>query len=145
MDLKPKIGVDKLKFGMSQKDIFEILGSPDRKRIDEDDDDLLLLEYNKIRLRLTIYLNEQNRLGYMRTSNPDLMFNGNRIIGSQIDLVKKDIFGKIIDTWEVEEHDFFITHSNDNVWLTLDEEFGTVTNVEVGVTFLNGEDYDWPL
>jgi hypothetical protein len=144
MDLKPKIGIGKLVFGMTQKDIFQILGSPDRNRIDEDDDELLLLEYNRIRLRLTIYKNEQNRLGYMRTSNPDLVFNGQKIIGSKIESAKKEIFGEIISHWEVEEYDFFITHSNEEVWVTLDEEFGTVTSVEIGVTFLDGEDYYWP-
>lgn len=144
MDLKPKTGIDRLKFGMTQKDIFAILGSPDRKRIDEDDDELLLLEYNRTRMRLTIYQNEQNRLGYIRTSNPDVTFEGKKIIGSKIEFAKKEIFGKIIKTWEVEEYDFFITHSNDEVWLTLDEEFGTVTYLEIGVTFLSDEHYDWP-
>lgn len=144
MEIKPKIGIDNLKFGMSQKEIFEVLGSHDRKRVDQDDDEQLLLEYFSLKLRLTVYLNEKFRLGYMRTSNPDLTFNGHKIIGSAIEFAKNEIFGKIIKDWEIEEYDFFITHSNDEFWLTLDVEYGTVTNVELGVTFKNEEEYNWP-
>lgn len=130
---------------MTQKDILEVLGIPDRKVFDQDDDEQLLLEFNKLKLRLTFYLNEQNRLGYMRTSNPNLTFNGKKIIGSKVDFAKKEIFGGIVDEWEVEEYDFFITHSNEEVWVTLNEEFGEVSVVEVGVTFSDGENYDWPI
>lgn len=145
MELKPKIGIDSLKFGMTQKDILEVLGIPDRKVFDQDDDEQLLLEFNKLKLRLTFYLNEQNRLGYIRTSNPNLTFNGKKIIGSKVDFAKKEIFGGIVDEWEIEEYDFFITHSNEEVWLTLNEEFGEVSVVEVGVTFSDRENYDWPI
>lgn len=144
MEIKPKIGIDNLKFGMSQKEMFEVLGSHDRKRVDQDDDEQLLLEYFSLKLRLTVYLNEKFRLGYMRTSNPDLTFNGHKIIGSDIEFAKNEIFGEIIKDWEIEEYDFFITHSNDEFWLTLDVEYGTVTNVELGVTFKNEEEYNWP-
>ncbi|MGB5818166.1 MAG: hypothetical protein WBG90_01685 [Saonia sp.] len=145
MELKPKIGIDNLKFGMTQKDILEILGIPDRKRIDEDDEEQILFEFNRLKIRLTFYLNEENRLGYIRSNNPDLTFNGMKIIGSKIEYAKKEIFGEIISDWEVEEYDFFLTHSDDNVWVTLNEEFGEVSSVEVGVTFSDGENYDWPI
>lgn len=144
MELKLQIGVDSLKFGMTQKEVFEILGSPDRKKVDQEDDEQLLLEFFRLKLRLTFYLNENGRLGYMRTSNPDLMFKRHKIIGSKIEFAKKEIFGEIINDWEIDEYDFFITHSNDEFWLTLDEEFGTVTNVEVGVTFNDDGEYNWP-
>lgn len=144
MRLKPKIGIDKLKFGMTQKDIFEKLGSHDRKRVDEDDDEQVLLEFYKLQLRLTIYTDEKGRLGYMRTRNANLTFNGYKVIGATIEFAKKEIFGELIKDWEVEEYDFFFTHSNDEFWLTLDEEYGIVTNVEIGVPFKNEEEYNWP-
>ena len=128
---------------MSQKEIFEVLGSHDRKKVDQYDNGQLLLEYFNLKLRLTVYLNEKFRLGYMRTSNPDLKFNGHRIIGSKIGFAKKEIFGGIITDWEIEKYDFFITHSNEEFWLTLDVEYCTVTNVEVGVTFKNEDEYNW--
>lgn len=145
MQLKPKIGIGNLKFGMTQKDILEVLGIPNRKRIDEDDDDEVLLEFNQLKLRLTFYLNEGNRLGYLRTNNVDLTFNGHKIIGTKIDFAKKMIFGSLITNWEIDEHDFFISHSNDEFWITLNEEFGEVIGIELGVTFLNEENYDWPV
>lgn len=144
MQLKPKIGIGNLKFGMTQKDILEILGIPSRKRIDEDDDEQILLEFNQLKLRLTFYLTEGSRLGYLRTNNVDLTFNGHKIIGTKIDIAKKMIFGSLITDWEIDEYDFFITHSNDQFWITLNEEFGEVIAIELGVTFLDEENYDWP-
>lgn len=144
MQLKPKIGIGNLKFGMTQKDILEVLGIPNRKRIDEDDDEQILLEFNQLKLRLTFYLNEGNRLGYLRTNNVDLTFNGHKIIGTKIDIAKKMIFGSLINDWEIDENDFFITHSNDEFWITLCEEFGEVIAIELGVTFSDEENYDWP-
>lgn len=144
MKLSPKIGIDNLKFGMSQKDIYEILGMPDRKRIDQDDSEQLFLEFNKQRLRLTIYRNENNRLGYLQTSNPNLEFNNHKVINSKIEFVKKEVFDELIKDWEIEDYDFFSTHSNDDYWITLNVEYGVVISVEIGVTFKNEEDYDWP-
>ncbi|KZS41207.1 hypothetical protein AWE51_22640 [Aquimarina aggregata] len=144
MDLKPKLGLDNLTFGMSKKEVYEVLGMPDRKRISDDDDDQQLLEYNDQKLRLTIYKNEDNRLGYLQTSNPKLEFNGHAIINSKIDFVKDKIFGDIISDWEIEDYDFFATHSNDDYWITLNVEFGIVINIEIGVPFNDDNDYDWP-
>jgi hypothetical protein len=144
MQLKPKIGIGNLKFGMTQKDILEVLGIPNRKRIDEDDDEQILLEFNQLKLRLTFYLNEGNRLGYLRTTNVDLTFNGHKIIGTKVNIAKKMIFGSLINDWEIDEYDFFITHSNDEFWITLNEEFGEVIAIELGVTFSDEENYDWP-
>lgn len=145
MELKPKFGIQDIKFGMTQNDVIEILGDPDRIKVDQDDDDQILLEFFKLKLRLTFYLTEGGKLGYVRTSNPNVSFNGKRIIGTSIEFAKKEIFGETVKDWEIEEYDFFITHSNDEFWLTLDEEYGTVTNIELGVTFDNDDEYNWPI
>lgn len=145
MELKPQIGIDNIKFGLTQNEVIEILGSPDRTKVDQEDEEQLLFEFFKLKLRLTFYLSEGGKLGYIRTSNPNLIFDGKRIIGTKIEFAKKEIFGETIKDWEIEEYDFFITHSNDQFWLTLDEEYGTVTNVELGVTFDNEDEYNWPV
>ena len=144
MELKPRIGIGNLKFGMSQKEIFEVLGSHDRKKVDDEDEEQLLLEFYRLKLRLTIYLNEKFRLGYIRTSSPNLKFNGHVIVGSKIEFAKKEIFGGIIDDWEIEEYDFFTAYSNEDFWLTLEVEYGVVINVEIGVPFTDEDEYNWP-
>lgn len=67
MELKPRIGVDNIKFGMTQREFLETIGIPDKKWIERDsydaDDDKVYFEYNK--LRLVFYLKEEGRLGYL--------------------------------------------------------------------------------
>ena len=146
MKLKPKIGIDDLKFGMLQKEVYEVLGMPDKKLVDQEDPEQVFMEFHDQQIRLTIFKEENNRLGYIQTSSPDLEFNGHKIINSRIGFAKKEIFSGIIQDWEIEEYDFFSTHSNDEYWTTLNVEYGRVISVEVGVPFADDEeDYDWPL
>jgi hypothetical protein len=144
MQLKPKIGIDNLKFGMTQKEIYELLGIPNKKRVDEIDSNDLYLEFNILLLRLTIYRNENNRLGYIQTSNPKLEFNNHRIINSTVEFAKKEIFGGIISEWEIDEYDFFSTHGNDDFWITLNVEYGKIISVELGLTFNDKDEFIWP-
>ena len=144
MNLKPKIGIDNLKFGMSQKEIYEILGMPNRKRIDEDDENQLFLEFNDEKIRLTIYQDENKRLGYIRTINPNIEYNGHKIINSTLEYAQNQIFGEIIKEWEIDDYEFFTTYGNDEFWLTLNVEYGIIISLEIGVPFKNDEEYDWP-
>lgn len=144
MELKPKIGIDNLKFGMTRKEILEILKEPNRIIKNEDDENELILEWNSEKLRLTFYQNENDRFGYLRTINTELKFNGNKIIGKGLEFVKEQIFENLISEWEIEDYDSFITYFNERNWLTLHVEYGIVTDVELGVPFKNNEEYEWP-
>ena len=144
MKLRPNKGIGNLKFGMFQKMVYQTIGIPDRIKEDEDDSDNLYLEYNEQRLRLTIYKNENNRLGYFYCENPELTFNDKKIIGGEIDWVKKEVFGDLVKNWEIDEYDFWSTHSDSNNWITLNVEFGRVKCVEIGAPWKNEDEYDWP-
>ncbi|WP_034257681.1 hypothetical protein [Altibacter lentus] len=145
MKLKPKIGIDNLKFGMSRNEVVEILGEPSRVIIDPSNENDIILEWSDKLLRLTFYQNENDRFGYIRTKNPDLTYNGKKIINSKVDYVKKEVFGDLVKEWEVDDFKFLITHFDIDLWINLDEEYGIVTDFELGVPFLNDIDYDWPI
>ncbi|MEO9511429.1 MAG: hypothetical protein ABJN84_07040 [Flavobacteriaceae bacterium] len=144
MELKPTIGLDNIKFGMFQKMVYQILGLPDKIRIDEDDSDNIYMEYNNLKLRLTIYKNEDNRLGYLCTSNPNLTYNNFKIIDCNVDWVKTEIFGDLIQNWEIDDYDTFSTHGDDKCWITLNVEYGRVISLELGTPWKNEEEYEWP-
>ena len=57
MILNPKNGIDKLLFGMQQKDVEAIYGKPDKEF--KDDDENIIYLYNKEKLRLTFYEDEK--------------------------------------------------------------------------------------
>ncbi|MFD0992561.1 hypothetical protein [Tenacibaculum geojense] len=129
---------------MKRTEVENILGKPDIERIDKDNENCLILVFNNQKLRLTFYECENSRLGYIETSNPNLTFDGIKILNTNIDFAKTDIFGEMMDEWELEEYHSFSTHFNDKYWLTLNSEFESVTNLELGVPFENEEDYKWP-
>jgi hypothetical protein len=144
MELKPKIGIDNLKFGMTQNEILKILGKPDREKTDEDDDNSILWEYQAHQMLLTFYKNEENRFGYFRTINQKVTYNGQKIIFSKFQLAQKEIFGKIISKWEKSEYDFLTTYFNETYWLSLNVDYGMITEIQMGVPFKDEDEYAWP-
>ena len=142
MELRPKIGIDNLTFGMTRLEVIEILGNPDRIIELEDDNNQLILEWNKKLLRLTFYKDENEKLGYLRTLNPKLKYNDQLIINSNTEFVKNEIFNELKE-WEEDKYDFLTVHFNEKYWLSLNCEYGIVIDIEMGVPFRNDEEYDW--
>jgi len=144
MELKPKIGIDNLRFGMSRKEIIEILGEPDREfQLDDFGDNETVLEWKQKMLRLTFYKEENDRFGYLRTMNSNVSYKGLNILNQEPKLVKEKIFSELKE-WDKNEFDFLTMYFNENYWLNLNCEYGIVVDLEMGVPFKNDEDYDWP-
>ena len=127
MKLNPKNGIDTLLFGMKQKDVEERFGKADKQFKDEEGN-VILLYFDK-RLRLTFYEEEEFRLGYIITSHPEVEVLGIKLIGVEVEVLKKDLPFK---SWEVESFDSTENHFNESNWLILQSEFGTVIRVEIG-------------
>lgn len=144
MEVKPEIGIGELTFGMKRAQVEKILGKPDIEKTDQDHENKLILVFNSTKFRLTYYKNEDNRLGYIETSNPEISFNGIPILGTPIDIAENEVFGEFIEEWTLEEYHTFSTHFNERYWLTLHSEFEVVTQLELGVPFENDEAYKWP-
>jgi len=145
MDIRPKIGFDNIKFGMFRKDILEILGNPDRLMTDEYDDNEQKLEWNKLKIRLTFQMDENDRLTYFVSKNPNLNYGGQRLIGVETEIVKNQIFSDLASEWEIGDYELFQTHFNEPNWLTLHSEFGEIHEIEMGVPFKNENEYDFPV
>src|SRR5580765_1384350 len=94
MKINLKSGIDKLIFGMKQNDVTAIYGKSDRNYKDEDDN--VILVYNKLKMRLTFYQDEDLRLAWIVGSSPELELFGNKIIGKKIADVKKELAAKKI-------------------------------------------------
>ena len=138
MKIFPKIGVDKLLFGMKQKDVEAIYGSPDKLFSDEDENVIWL--YYTQKLRLTFYQDEDFRLGYLITSNPELLLLDKKIIGKKVDEIKTKLPFK---TWEQEDFDSIENHFNESNWLILQSEFGEIIRLEIGAIIKDNDEFDW--
>ncbi len=144
MEIKPKIGFDNIKLGMYRKDVIKILGKPNRIVNDENDEFEQRLEWNELKIRLTFQLDDDDRFTYLTSKNAETEFNGEKIIGLDINKAKNELFAELITDWEVEDYQFFETHFDENLWLTLRSEFGKVIEFEMGVPFKNENEYDFP-
>ncbi len=130
-----KKGIDKLRFGMKREDVAKIYGSPDREFRDEDKN--ITWVYNIQKWRLTFYEDEDYRLGYLISANPELTLFGDKVIGGDIEQVKALLKPKGFDRWEDEAIDITTAHFNEDHWVVLQSEFNVVTKFELGAALVN--------
>jgi hypothetical protein len=141
MKINPKIGIDKLIFGMKQNDVIAIYGKPNRNYNDEDDN--VIFAYNSLKMRLTFYKEEELKLGYLVASSPDLELFGNKVINKKITDVKKDLAQKGITKFTQEEFDTFENYFNEENWIILQTEFEEVVKFEIGAIINDKDEFDW--
>ena len=141
MKLNPKYGIDQLLFGMKQSDVTALYGKPDKEF--KDDDKNIICLYNQQKWRLTFYEDEQFRLGYIISSNPELELFDMKIIGKNPDELKTALLPKGFKSWEEEDFDLAENHFNEDHWLILQSEFGVVEKVEIGAIINDKDEFDW--
>lgn len=141
MKINLKSGIDQLLFGMKQNDVTAIYAKPDRNYKDEDDN--VILVYNKLKMRLTFYQEEDLRLGYIVASSPKLELFGNLIIDKPIASVKKELAAKGITKFTQEEFDTFENYFNEENWFILQTEFEEVVKFEIGAIINQKDEFDW--
>lgn len=142
MQITLTTGIDKLIFGMKQNDVTAIYGKPDRNYKDEDDNTILV--YNKLKIRLTFYQDEDLRLAWIVASSPELELLGNKIIGKKIADVKKELAAKNVTKFNQEEFDTLENYFNEENWFILQTEFGEVVKFEMGAIHNEKNDeFDW--
>ena len=141
MKINLKSGIEQLLFGMKQNDVNAIYGKPDRNYKDEDDN--VILVYNKLKMRLTFYQEEELRLGYIVASSPKLELFGNFIIDKPIASVKKELAAKGITKFTQEEFDTFENYFNEENWFILQTEFEEVVKFEIGAIINQKDEFDW--
>lgn len=138
MIINLKNGIDKLLFGMKQKDVEELYGQPSKKFEDEEGNQIFLY-YDK-KLRLTFYEDESFKLGYIISSNPDITILDYKLIGRNIENVKSELPFK---SWEIEDFDSTENHFNESNWLILQSEYNEIIHVELGAIIKDNDEFDW--
>lgn len=141
MKITPKFGIGQLLFGMKQKDVEGIYGKPDKNFKDEDQN--IIYMYNSEMIRLTFYEDEDFKLGYMISANPELSLFDQKVLGSKPEDLKAELQQKGFKTWEQEDFDMAENHFNEANWLILQSEFGVVSKVEIGAIINDKDELDW--
>jgi hypothetical protein len=142
MEIKLKFGIDKLLFGMKQKDVEALYGKPDAEYTDEEDN--IVYVYNALKMRLTFYDEEELRLGYITSINPNLELFGSKLIGRNWSEVKTILESNKLTQFETELADGTENYFFETNWLFVNVDYGTVFKIEIGAIFTDNEDdFDW--
>ena len=141
MKIIPKNGVDQLLFGMKQADVTAIYGKPDKQFSDEEDN--IIYVYNDKKLRLTFYEDEDFRLGYIITSNPESTLFDHHLIGKNFGEIQKELLSKGFKSWEKEDFDLAENQFNEDHWIILQSEFDTIVKIEIGAIINDKDEFDW--
>lgn len=142
MEIKLQHGIDKLLFGMTPKYVESLYGKP--SKVYEDEEGNTVYMYNKENLRITFYVDEEDKLGYISTTNPEVVLFNTTIIGKDWDLVQGDLAINKLQKWEDGEEDGVEIYFNEDNWINIFVEYGKVIEVEVGAVFSEKEDeFEW--
>jgi len=141
MTINPKYGIDQLLFGMKQQDVEAIYDKSDKQFKDEDNNVILI--YNKQQWRLTFYADEGFRLGYIISSNPALQLFGQPVVGHPVEEIKQQLTAHQFKSWEQEDFDLAENHFNEAHWLILQTEYGTIAKVEIGAIINDKDEFEW--
>jgi hypothetical protein len=140
MKINLKNGIDKLLFGMLQKDVVAIYGKPTKSYKDEEENVIFL--YNEQKFRLTFYVEEGLKLGYIVSSNENMTLADQKIIGKSTDAFKKDLALKGLTKWDEESFDTYENYFNEEYWMIVQTEFGFAVKVELGAIIVKDE-FEW--
>ena len=141
MNINPRNGVGDLLFGMKQQHVMAMFGKPDKQFTDEEKNVVYL--YNKYKIRLTFYDDEEFRLGYIVISDPDSVLFDKKVIGRKPIEIQSELPEKTYKTWEVAEEDGVVSYFNEDNWLMLIAEFDEIIKVEIGAIFNDNDEFDW--
>jgi len=142
MEIKLKFGIDKLLFGMKQKDVEALYGKPSSRY--EDEEENVVYIYNELKMRLTFYDEEDLRLGYITSTNENLELFGKKIVGQYWTDVKTVLAENKLAQFETEISDGTENYFFETNWLFVTVDYGRVFKIEIGAIFTDNEDdFDW--
>ena len=138
MIINLKNGIDKLLFGMKQKDVEALYGKANKQYNDEDGNSICL--YNVQKWSLTFYEDEDFRLGYIICSHPEVTILDKKVIGKNVEKIKAELPFK---SWTKEDFDTIENHFNEDNWLILQSEYNDIIRVEIGTIINDKDEFDW--
>jgi hypothetical protein len=143
MEIHLQKGIGAVHFGMTRAEVEKVIGKPDVEKLDSEDPNELIWEFNDLKLRLTFYENENHRMVYIRGSHASMSLNKHAFIDQKIDKVLSQIDSDL-EAWEVDDQDLFTAYFNEKNWFSFNVEYQRITDFEMGVPLDSEESYLWP-
>jgi hypothetical protein len=141
MEIKLKYGIDNLLFGMKEQDVTKVLGKPDTQYKDEEEN--VVFMYNARKLRLIFYKEEDFKLGYITTTNPDVKLVNTLIIGKNWSEVYPVLEKNKVKSFETDTSEGMMSYFNEENWLFIHVDYNEIVKIEVGAVFSDKDEFDW--
>lgn len=143
MEIKIGVGLDNIVFGMSQEDVKNLLGTPDKVSYTEWSYGVVLT-FNKIMTKFKFDEKEDLKLVSIETFYSDVIMLDQRVIGKEKSELETLLQSFGFSKLEYEEYDFFETIHCDNVDATFEFEFNRLRGIEFSPLFNSDEQIIWP-
>ena len=142
MEVVPGVGIGDLHFGLSESEVVERLGQPDKTYVTHAGCKRAL--YNALRLELSFEPESDFRLGWIEAHHPDTAIFGRRVIGAPEDEVLTLVSDHIGNPTDEDDYGSFRSVSYDDHWIELQFWFGCLHNVNAGVLYDDSDEPLWP-
>jgi hypothetical protein len=143
MDIHPGRGVGDLLFGLTESQLFDALGPPDRQY--RTDSEVRRLQYYAHRLEFAIEPENGDRFGWVEVWNPSAIFTGRSVIGEQVLEVLPRFTQALAEEPEYGDYASFETYFFRRNWLELHVRFGRIECVNWGVLYDEADEPQWPV
>ena len=129
MECKIGIGIDNIIFGMSQKEIKNILGDPDRCSETEKENGIVYT-YNDKMIKLKFDKNENSKLYSIEIHNQEILLFGQNIIDRSRNYIYNLLTANGYKNIEYTDYDFFETLFCREIWTTFSFRFDRLISIE---------------
>jgi hypothetical protein len=136
-------GIDSIQFGMDEDELINLLGTPDKIVVADDQESKDLYYYN-LKLGLKIEPLNDKRLGWIEIRNKEARW-GN-INPWRLDCeVLLELIGKSLgENFELDDYGHMESYSFNKNWVELQYQFGELSSFNFGVLYGEDDEPLWP-
>ncbi len=142
MIIYPGIGLDFIKFGLSESEAIKLLGKPDKSYFLESESHRL--QYNTHQIELSFEPDNDNLLGWIEVHNHKALLFGSKLFNLEKEEIAKFLSKHIDEEPEIDDYGSFVSLTYDILWLELQFQFNKLQNINFGVLYNESDKPLWP-
>jgi hypothetical protein len=143
MLIKLGCGIDNILFGMTEKEIVELIGLPDKVVIDGYNNRNLI--YNRLRIILKIELENESRFGWLEIHNKQARWNNANPWELERKFFLELLSTSLNDSYSLDDYGEMESYSFKENWIELQYEFGELASFNFGVNYYLNNEPLWPI
>lgn len=142
MDILPGLGIDLIKFGLTEEQVIRVLGYPSKTYFT--DSGCKRLQFNDLKIELSFEPDNENLFGWLEIYCPNARLFNNQLIGKEIEYVVSLLKAKFNEEPKIDDYGSFLSVTFENHWIELQFEFGLLKNINLGVLYNEADEPQWP-